>query len=60
KLFSENFPFYQKVIIIYFLISLLNHSSMSLVDTKAYIKSCWILIFPVFITFFITSVQILT
>ncbi|MBO5950719.1 MAG: M50 family metallopeptidase [Fibrobacteraceae bacterium] len=60
KLFSENFPFCQKVIIIYFLISLLNHSSMSLVDTKAYIKSCWILIFPVFITFFITSIQILT
>ena len=60
KLFSEILLFYQKAIIIYLLISLVNHSSMSLVDTKAYIKSCWILIFPFFITFFITSVQILT
>lgn len=53
KFLLAGIPLYQKGVAIYLLISLLNHSSMSSVDSKLYIRSFWIFLLPLFLAIFL-------
>ena len=52
-LFTKELNYWQILVILYSILSLLNHSSMSSVDRSAYLKNFWILLIPVFTIIFV-------